>query len=96
MNRRTWKWRLRYRLGGMLNRVVWRLCDPHDSWMIDYRDKEGRAFGVVSTGFYHLARARARELGGKIVGCKVTTIPADGDGDGWRAPEWKPGDGGLT
>ncbi len=66
----------RYRLGGSLQRIVWRLCDPHDSWMIEYRGADGRHMGQIITGHYHDARAFCREHRGRILGDRACTIPA--------------------
>lgn len=86
-NRSTFRWKVRLWLGSHAQRIVWWLCDPHDRWMIEYRDAQGRMFGHVSTGFYSLARVVAKELGGEIVGSGVITIEceiADDDGEGWK------------
>jgi hypothetical protein len=84
MNRHTRMWRVRYWMGGHVQRLAWRLFDPHDRWMIDYRDRQGRAYAVVREGFYSVARASARELRGKIVGNNASQpMPVD-DADGWK------------
>lgn len=74
-------WKLRFLLGGWLQKIVWRVLDPHDTWMIEYRDKKGVPFAIARTGFYSTARACAREVSGKITGHSVTSIPAGPVGD---------------
>ena len=61
-------------LGAWFQRMAWRMIDPYDSWMIDYHDEEGHRCAQVSTGFYNLARARAKDLRGKIVGSGVEAV----------------------
>lgn len=64
-------------VGRLCQDLAWRLTNPHDSWMIDYRNADGHACAEVSTGHYNSARAVARELGGKIVGWRVTGVKDD-------------------
>lgn len=69
------KWRVW--LGGWATKLSFVLSDPHDTWVIEYRDEDGKLFGAICTGHYSVARVRARELGGKIIGFRARTIPAD-------------------
>lgn len=88
-HRFTLRWRVRRWLGGIAQVIAWRLCDPHDNWVIDYRDKEGRMFGVNALGFYSMARCRARELKGEVVGTCSKIIPTGPD-EPWSTPESHP------
>lgn len=78
-SRHTRAWSVRRFVGSIFQRLAWRLCDPHDSWMIEYRDHEDRACCCVRTAHYNQALVMARELKGRITGCNVQTVDA---------PEW--------
>lgn len=67
--------RFRLWLGSLCQVAAWFLCDPHDDWSVVYRC-DGHNYCRVVHGPYHMARAVARELGGKIDGCRVQEIPA--------------------
>ena len=89
INRYTRTWRMRLWLGGQVQRIAWLLCDPHDRWMVDYRI-EGRPHGEVVHGFYSQARAKARELHGRIVGSSCETVDSfDGPDTSSDADWWK-------
>lgn len=72
-SRFTRGWAVRRYVGSLFQLAAWRLCDPHDVWMIEYRNENDNACCMAHTGFCSTARVRAREMGGKIVGCNVTT-----------------------
>lgn len=77
--RRT-KWRIFQRwLGGELQRVVWYLCDPHDTWVVEYRGSDGHPYSERRKGSYRMARVAARELRGRIIGHGGYTIRAGPD-----------------
>jgi hypothetical protein len=79
-SRFTRTWAIRRYVGSLFQRAAWRLCDPHDVWMIEYRHENDNACALTHTGFYSTALIRARELGGKVTGHNVQTIDA---------PEWE-------
>lgn len=74
--RRGLRWRVRFLLGGWCQHLAWRLSDPHDSWLVEYHSPEGYLSGQVVTGSYRMARAKARELKGRILGNRAREIPA--------------------
>lgn len=74
------KWAVRRYVGSVFQRLAWLMCDPHDVWMIEYRNEKDNACCLAHTGVYSTARIRAKEMGGKITGCNVQTIDA---------PEWE-------
>lgn len=91
-DRSGWKWKTRWFVGSIFTRLSWRILDPHDSWLIDYR-QDGHACCRVCKGFHSQARAVARELNGRISGCSVTTVSAEDEGDhpSNAADWWKKG-----
>lgn len=63
-------------IGGLCQRAAWWCCNPHDSWMIDYR-MEDHACALTHRGSYHTALLRARELGGRISGWHAYAVRDD-------------------
>ena len=86
-SRRTLKWRIRFFFGGFCQNLAFRLCDPHDTWMVQYYVND-RPHAQTVKGFYHDARAKARELKGKIIGHNVTTIAASDPPDHTSGADW--------
>lgn len=73
--------KLRRFLGSLCQRLAWRLCDPHDAWLVEYRlpddrvgHPDGKLHSEIVHGPYSMARAKARELHGRILGDHAESI----------------------
>ncbi len=87
LSRRTLWWRVRFVVGWRLQSLAWRFSDPHDAWVVDYYIDDA-AHSEVIHGFHHMARAKARELKGKIVGHSAITIPAGDEPNARDGADW--------
>lgn len=84
-NRKTWRWQVRYWIAWKMQKSVWALQDPYDSWVIDYTSPEGFSSMLVHKGPYSNARIRCRELSGKIVGHSAIELRDD---DNYQSAEY--------
>ena len=91
-HRRSRRWRLRFWIGGLLQRAAWYVLDPHDRWVIDYYNGEGHRCGQTIEGFFSMARAWAKERRGRVIGWHASApIAADDFPDQNGADWWKKG-----
>lgn len=73
-DRKGFVWLTRQSLGVWCQHAAWQLLDPYDDWVVDYR-LNGTPYGRTVHGRYSTARAAAKELHGRVVGCQVAVIP---------------------
>lgn len=62
-------------LGGLCQTAAWFLLDPNDRWLVDYQI-DGKRYCETVHGVYRMARVKAKELHGSVVGWSVQEFRA--------------------